>query len=87
MENQKNPDIPVDPLKGIYPEGQGITTNSKAKLETSAPEPQGPADNPSDPDIENAISTSKSDTLNLEKSKDILPESMEIEINNPKDNL
>ena len=84
--DQKNPDIPVDPLKGIYPEGQGIITNSKAKLETAAPEPQGPVDNPSDPDIENAISSSKSDTLNLENAKNALPESIEIKTNKPDEN-
>ena len=84
--DQKNPDIPVDPLKGIYPEGQGIITNSKAKLETTAPEPQGPVDNPSDPDIENAISSSKSDTLNLESAKNALPESIEINTNKPEEN-
>ena len=84
--DQKNPDIPVDPLKGIYPEGQGIITNSKAKLETAAPEPQGPVDNPSDPDIENAISSSKSDTLNLENAKSALPESIEIKTNKPEEN-
>ena len=84
--DQKNPDIPVDPLKGIYPEGQGIITNSKAKLETAAPEPQGPVDNPSDPDIENAISSSKSDTLNLENAKNALPESIEIKTNKPEEN-
>ena len=84
--DQKNPDIPVDPLKGIYPEGQGIITNSKAKLETAAPEPQGPVNNPSDPDIENAISSSKSDTLNLENAKNALPESIEIKTNKPQEN-
>ena len=84
--DQKNPDIPVDPLKGIYPEGQGIITNSKAKLETTAPEPQGPVNNPSDPDIENAISSSKSDTLNLESAKNALPESIEINTNKPEEN-
>ena len=84
--DQKNPDIPVDPLKGIYPEGQGIITNSKAKLETAAPEPQGPVDNPSDPDIENAISSSKSDTLNLENAKNALPEPIEIKTNKPDEN-
>ena len=84
--DQKNPDIPVDPLKGIYPEGQGIITNSKAKLETAAPEPQGPVDNPSDPDIENAISSSRSDTLNLENAKSALPESIEIKTNKPEEN-
>ena len=84
--DQKNPDIPVDPLKGIYPEGQGIITNSKAKLETAAPEPQGPVDNPSDPDTENAIPSSKSDTLNLENAKNALPESTEIKTNKPEEN-
>ena len=84
--DQKNPEIPVDPLKGIYPDGQGIITNSKARLETAAPEPQGPVDNPSNPDIENAISSSESDTLNLEKAKDTLPESIDIKTNKPKEN-
>ena len=84
--DQKNPEIPVDPLKGIYPEGQGIITNSKAKLETAAPEPQGSVDNPPDPYIESAISSSESDTLNLEKAKDALPESIEINTNKPEQN-
>ena len=84
--DQKNPDIPVDPLKGIYPEGQGIVTNSKARLETAAPEPQGPVDNPSNPDIESAISSSKSDTLNLENAKNALPEPIEIKTNKPDEN-
>ena len=84
--DQKNPDIPVDPLKGIYPEGQGIITNSKAKLETAAPEPQGSVDNFPDPDTESAISSSESDTLNLEKAKDFLPESIEINTNKPEQN-
>ena len=84
--DQKNPEIPVDPLKGIYPEGQGIITNSKAKLETAAPEPQGSVDNFPDPDTESAISSSESDTLNLEKAKDALPESIEINKNKPEQN-
>ena len=84
--DQKNPEIPVDPLKGIYPEGQGIITNSKAKLETAAPEPQGAVDNPSDPDIGSAISSSDSDTLNLEKAKDAMPESIDIKTNQLEEN-
>ena len=86
LVDQKNPEIPVDPLKGIYPEGQGIITNSKAKLETAAPEPQGSVDNFPDPDTDSAISSSESDTLNLEKAKDFLPESIEINTNKPEQN-
>ena len=80
--DQKNPEIPVDPLRGIYPEGQGINTNSKAKVETVAPEPQSPVDSPSNPDIENIIPNSKIDSLKLEKSKDGLPKSINTDINN-----
>ena len=50
--DQKNPKIPVDPLKGIYPEGQGVTTNSKAKTEIAAPDPQGPVNVPASTGIE-----------------------------------
>ena len=84
--DQKNPEIPVDPLKGIYPEGQGVITNSKAKLETAAPEPQSPLDNSSDLEIENVFSNSKSDSLKLEKSKDVLPESIKTDTNDSEDN-
>ena len=80
--DQKNPEIPVNPLKGIYPEGQGINTNSKAKVETIAPEPQSPVENPSNPDVENIIPNFKSDSLKLEKSKDGLPKSMNTDMNN-----
>ncbi len=79
--DQKNPDIPVDPLKGIYPEGQGINTTSKAKIETVAPEPQSPVDNPSEPDMENMIPNLKSDSLRLEKSKDGIPKSINSDLN------
>ncbi len=84
--DQKNPEIPVDPLKGIYPEGQGVYTNSKAKVEIVAPEPQSPVDQPSDPDMGNMVPSSKSDSLKLEKSKDLLPKPMNIDINNSEDN-
>ena len=39
-----------------------------------------------EPDIENAISSFESDTLNLEKAKDTLPESIEIDTNKPEQN-
>ena len=84
--DQKNPEIPVNPLKGIYPEGQGVYTNSKAKVEIVAPEPQSPVDQPSDPDMGNMVPSSKSDSLKLEKSKDLLPKPMNIDINNSEDN-
>ena len=93
--DQQNPKIPVDPLKGIYPEGQGVTTNSKAKLELAAPDPQGPVDNPAPTDVEDISPAGASDSLKLEnakyvpdslntkkKLKDILPESMNIDSTN-----
>ena len=93
--DQQNPKIPVDPLKGIYPEGQGVTTNSKAKLELAAPDPQGPVDNPAPTDVEDISPAGVSDSLKLENAKyipdslntkvelkDILPESMNIDSTN-----
>ncbi len=64
--DQQNPSIPVEPLKGIYPEGQGVISNSKAKTETPTPDPQNPIEQPASPDSEiiNEI-----DTLNLENIK------------------
>jgi len=64
--DQQNPSIPVEPLKGIYPEGQGVISNSKAKSETPTPDPQNPIEQPASPDSEiiNEI-----DTLNLENIK------------------
>tara|TARA_B110000008_G_scaffold202438_1_gene201088 strand:- start:18 stop:956 length:939 start_codon:yes stop_codon:yes gene_type:complete len=78
--DQKNPKIPVDPLKGIYPEGQGVTTNSKAKTEIAAPDPQGPVDVPASTDIETL-----SDTLKMESAK-VVPDSLN-RINIGNDNL
>ena len=73
--DQKNPKIPVDPLKGIYPEGQGVTTNSKAKTEIAAPDPQGPVDEPASTDIENLNVETLSDTLKMESAK-VVPDSL-----------
>ena len=93
--DQQNPKIPVNPLKGIYPEGQGVTTNSKAKLELAAPDPQNPVDSPASTDIQDNNLDSKSDSLKLENAKvapnslnsnkklnDVLPESMNIDSTN-----
>ncbi len=93
--DQQNPKIPVNPLKGIYPEGQGVTTNSKAKLELAAPDPQNPVDSPASTDIQDDNLDSKSDSLKLENAKvapnsinsnkklnDVLPESMNIDSTN-----
>ena len=73
--DQKNPKIPVEPLKGIYPEGQGVTTNSKAKTEIAAPDPQEPVDVPASTDIENLNVETISDTLKMESVK-IVPDSL-----------
>ena len=81
---QQNPNIPVDPLKGIYPEGQGVISNSKAKTEVPAPEPQNPIVNTASPDSEKMNIDSETDTLKLENIKNLpnkengslLPESM-----------
>jgi hypothetical protein len=73
--DQKNPKIPVEPLKGIYPEGQGVTTNSKAKTEIAAPDPQEPVDVPASTDIENLNVETISDTLKMESAK-IVPDSL-----------
>ena len=42
----------MEPLKGIYPEGQGVNTNKKAKIEIPVPDPQKSIDKPSIPDSE-----------------------------------
>jgi hypothetical protein len=73
--DQKNPKIPVEPLKGIYPEGQGVTTNSKAKTEIAAPDPQEPVDVPASTDIETLNVETLSDTLKMESAK-IVPDSL-----------
>ena len=85
--DQQNPNIPVDPLKGIYPEGQGVISNSKAKTETPAPEPQSPIVKTASPASEKIDVDIKTDTLNLESIKtlpseeenSLLPESMNTE--------
>ena len=82
--DQQNPNIPVDPLRGIYPEGQGVISNSKAKTETPAPMPQNPIAKTVSQDSEKMNFDSESDTLNLESIKSLpsedqnslLPESM-----------
>ena len=83
--DQKNPKIPVDPLKGIYPEGQGVTTNSKAKTEIAAPDPQEPVDVPASTDIETLKVETLSDTLKMESAK-VVPDSLN-RINIGNDNL
>ena len=71
--DQQNPSIPVEPLKGIYPEGQGVISNSKAKTETPAPDPQNPIEQPASPDSEiiNDGDGGQMDTLNLENIKTV----------------
>ena len=71
--DQQNPSIPVEPLKGIYPEGQGVISNSKAKTETPAPDPQNPIEQPASPDSEiiNDADGGQMDTLNLENIKTV----------------
>ena len=66
--DQRNPNIPVEPLKGIYPEGQGVISNSKAKTEVPAPDPQNPIDQPASTDSE-TINDGGIDNLNLESIK------------------
>ena len=68
--DQRNPNIPVEPLKGIYPEGQGVISNSKAKTEVPAPDPQNPIDQPASTDSE-TINDGGIDTLNLESIKTV----------------
>ena len=69
--DQQNPSIPVDPLKGIYPEGQGVNTNKKAKIEIPVPGPQSPIDKLAIPDSEIVNDNGVTDTLKLEKIKTI----------------
>ena len=69
--DQQNPSIPVDPLKGIYPEGQGVNTNKKAKIEIPVPGPQNPIDKLAIPDSEIVNDNGVTDTLKLEKIKTI----------------
>ena len=68
--DQRNPNIPVEPLKGIYPEGQGVISNSKAKTEFPAPDPQNPIDQPASTDSE-TINDGGIDNLNLESIKTV----------------
>ena len=85
--DQQNPNIPVDPLRGIYPEGQGVISNSKAKTETPVPEPQNPIIKTASPDSEKMNNDAETDTLKLERVKtlpnekdsSLLPESMNTE--------
>ena len=85
--DQQNPNIPVDPLRGIYPEGQGVISNSKAKTETPVPEPQNPIVKTASPDSEKMNNDAEIDTLKLEgvktlpneKDSSLLPESMNTE--------
>ncbi len=82
--DQQEPNIPIDPLKGIYPEGQGVISNSKAKTEMPAPEPQNPILQTASPDSEKMNVGVEVDTLKLERiktlpngeDKGLLPESM-----------
>tara|TARA_B110000444_G_C18843902_1_gene600675 strand:+ start:314 stop:2614 length:2301 start_codon:yes stop_codon:yes gene_type:complete len=57
--DQQNPPVPVDPLKGIFPEGQGVINSKKAKVESTPPKTQS-----LNPDID--IVKTQQDTLNLE---------------------
>jgi len=82
--DQQNPNIPIDPLKGIYPEGQGVISNSKVKTERSDPEPQIPIAKTASPDLKKMNINAQKDTLKLESVKtlpneedsSLLPESM-----------
>ncbi len=86
--DQQNPKIPVDPLKGIYPEGQGVISNSKAKKEIPAPDPQNPIINTAPLDSKKTKIDAQKDTLKLESIKTLpneegsglLPESMKTEM-------
>ena len=73
--DQQNPNIPVEPLKGIYPDGQGVTTNSKAKTEIPVPGTQKPIDTPAIPDSETTNDNGEADTLKLEDMK-LVPDSL-----------
>ena len=71
---QQNPPIPVDPLKGIFPEGQGVTTPTKASAESPTPQPQEPSEKPVSPETpitEPSKPDTPSDTLKLEDAKSI----------------
>ena len=61
----------MEPLKGIYPEGQGVISNSKAKTETPAPDPQSPIEQTASPDSEIINDGGQTDTLNLENIKTV----------------
>lgn len=86
--DQQNPKIPVDPLRGIYPEGQGVISNSKAKKEIPAPDPQNPIINTAPLDSKKTKIDAQKDTLKLESIKTLpneegsglLPESMKTEM-------
>ena len=67
--DQQNPSIPIDPLKGIYPDGQGITTNAKAKTEIPVPGTQKPIDRLATPDSETTKDKGEADSLKLEDMK------------------
>ena len=71
---QQNPSIPVEPLKGIFPEGQGVTTKAKAPVEHPVPQPQDPSEEPAFPEPpigETSTTDMPSDTLKLENAKSI----------------
>ena len=71
---QQNPPIPVNPLKGIFPEGQGVTTQTKASAESPTPQPQEPSEKPVSPETpitEPSKPDTPSDTLKLEDAKSI----------------
>ena len=58
-------------MKGIYPEGQGVNTNKKAKIEIPVPGTQSPIYKPAIPDSEIINDSGATDTLKLEKIKTI----------------
>ena len=66
--DQKNPSIPVDPLKGIYPEGREGIDSTKSNIEKTNPDPQGSLDKSNEIE-DNTINIV--DTLKLETIKSI----------------
>jgi len=74
--DQKNPNIPVDPLKGIYPEGRDGIDSTKSNIEKINPDPQGSLDKSNE--IENET-INITDTLKLETIKSI-PDSTSVTI-------
>jgi len=86
---QQNPLIPVEPLQGIFPEGQGVTTQSAAPAESPTPQPQEASEGPSSPETpasqpqeESDEPTSPESTTSEPSTNDTSSDSLNLE--NPK---